>query len=136
AHRQLRRTLENKRFWRLVACITFLTLSKKTSRKPMCLQRLVLKSLSRGARPRCLHASLGRNLKIHLLLSPLSGRWSSCLSSRKRSPEGILHEVGGSTDHTRPIRTGRDTETGSRPPRHGLRAIVRADVGSSERAVS
>src|SRR5436309_1675582 len=46
----------------------------KTSRKPKCLQRLVLKSFSRGARPKCLHASLGRNLKIHLLFSPLSGR--------------------------------------------------------------
>ena len=35
----------------------------KTSRKPMCLQRLVLKPFSRGAGPKCLHASLGRNLR-------------------------------------------------------------------------
>ena len=46
----------------------------KTSRKPKCLPRLVRKSLLRGARAKCLHARLGRNLKIHLLFSPLSGR--------------------------------------------------------------
>jgi hypothetical protein len=29
---------------------------------------------SRRAHPKCLHASLGRNLKIHLVFSPLAGR--------------------------------------------------------------
>jgi hypothetical protein len=46
----------------------------KNSRKLGCLQRLVFKPFSRGARPQCLHANLGRNLKIHRPFSPLPDR--------------------------------------------------------------
>ena len=46
----------------------------ETSRKPMGLQRLVLKSFSREVRLNCLHASFRRNPKIHQYFSPLPDR--------------------------------------------------------------
>jgi hypothetical protein len=68
----------------------------------------VLESFSRGARPQCLRASLGRNLKIHRLLSPLSGRG---LTFVRRScaplPEGPEHSCRSTSWDTDPGRRRR-----------------------------
>jgi len=46
----------------------------ETNGKPRSRQWPARKPFSRSVRPKCLHASLGRNFKIHRLSSPVSGR--------------------------------------------------------------